>query len=66
VGALVSLFVCEIGYFAVTITHTLKQLAAAVFVNIFPSRVYGEMEFWFSTIKVVTIVVISGFTHTAI
>jgi amino acid permease len=35
------------------------QLTAAVFINLFPSRIYGEMEFWFSTLKVTTIVVIS-------
>ncbi|KAI0088652.1 amino acid permease-domain-containing protein [Irpex rosettiformis] len=33
-------------------------LAAATAVNCFPSRVYGEFEFWFSAIKVLTIVLI--------
>ncbi|KAI0793105.1 amino acid permease-domain-containing protein [Irpex lacteus] len=33
-------------------------LVAATAVNCFPSRVYGEFEFWFSAIKVLTIVVI--------
>ncbi|KAI0088659.1 amino acid permease-domain-containing protein [Irpex rosettiformis] len=33
-------------------------LVAATAVNCFPSRVYGELEFWFSAIKVLTIVLI--------
>ena len=35
------------------------QLFLAVAVNCFSSRVYGEFEFWFSTVKVITIVFIS-------
>ncbi|KAI0345542.1 hypothetical protein BDW22DRAFT_1324774 [Trametopsis cervina] len=34
------------------------QLVLATAVNCFPSRVYGEFEFWLSAIKVLTIVVI--------
>ena len=37
------------------------QLFVAIFVNCFSSRVYGELEFWLSTIKVTTIVIISKF-----
>ncbi|KAK7689427.1 hypothetical protein QCA50_007219 [Cerrena zonata] len=33
-------------------------LISAVSINCFSSRVYGELEFWFSTLKVATIVII--------
>jgi len=39
-----------------TLTGTF--LLIVLFVNMFPSRVYGEFEFWMSSIKVLTIVVI--------
>lgn len=49
----INLFLCSIRWF------TYLQLVLATGVNCFSSRVYGEFEFWFSTIKVVTILLIS-------
>jgi amino acid permease len=39
------------------------QLCAAISINLFPSRVYGEAEFWFSTVKILTIVFLSRLSH---
>ena len=37
---------------------TAFQLVIATTINCFPSRVYGEMEFYLSLLKVVTIIVV--------
>lgn len=40
----------------------IPQLAIATLINCFSSRVYGEFEYYFSAIKVLTIVCISELT----
>ena len=38
-----------------------RQLLAVTVINCFPSRVYGEIEYYLSLVKVLTIVVISAY-----
>lgn len=37
-----------------------QQLVAAVFVNCFPSRIYGRMEFTLSLVKVALIILVGA------
>jgi amino acid transporter len=47
------------GHWSPVARLTMSKLGLAVFINLFPSRVYGQMEFIFSTIKITTIVFLS-------